>query len=534
MMTLCLVIVFMSILATVTHASFCSSISCTCSNECSDKCNGSYWYYGNGICSAYCCPLPSLMHCQYDGRVCADNDSSDGFPKTDCLVATCNAECDQNTDCKCPESECVGNDYYDYQSVCNESCECECESKISYDDSRCVVSYIELNKIIEPGELTCQNASVTLYIKGVGAGIVGTNINVIDFLPPSVNLESDLSSGCSYENETRKITCSIDSITANETRTVSFGVSINQLGHVLVDVYPDSGINYTNYLGNETFTSFPETYVNVSGYSGAEEICNDTIDNNCNGFVDLNDSDCYQCVDNDNDTYYNYSSTCQIGNDCNDSNPSINPSAVEICNDGVDNNCNDKIDCDDSACSGNQACIPSSPSGGGGGSFIGGGGYAIVTGVVCGNNKCEYGETCSKCPKDCLKNGQVCCDNITYNGSCCVDADCGNGYECNITKMCNPVSVTENATQPITSGCEESWICIDWSLCENDVQTRRCVDKNGCGTSFSEPEEVRKCTSATNITGLFSLLDSPNLLVFIASLIILLLLFLWKRRKEKN
>jgi hypothetical protein len=467
-----LVIVSVSILATTTHASFCSSISCTCNGECVDKCDGGYWYYGNGTCSADCCPPPSPMHCQYSGRVCADNDSSDNFPKIGCQVVTCNAECDQNTDCKCPESGCVGNDYYDYQGVCNESCECNCETNITYNDSRCVISYIELNKTVNPEKLTCQNASVTLYAIGVGAGTVGTNINVIDFLPAYVDVVN-LPENCSYENETRKITCSLDNLTAGETKTVVFEVSINHLGIVPIDVYPDSGINYTN-SGNATFVSFPETYVNVSAY----------------------------------------------------------PGAVEVCSDGIDNNCNGKIDCNDPTCATDPACVKQpSNIGGGGGSLIGGG-YATIT-TVCGNNKCEYGETCSSCPKDCLKNGQVCCGNIAYNGSCCVDADCGNGYECNITKMCNPISVTENVTQPIKSGCEESWVCTDWSNCENGVQTRRCIDKNSCGTTFSEPEEVRKCTTAAGITG-FSLLNSPDLLVFIASLVILLFLFLWKRRKEKS
>ncbi len=43
------------------------------------------------------------------------------------------------------------------------------------------------------------------------------------------------------------------------------------------------------------------------------------------------------CLDNDNDGY-----TQDV--DCNDNNPAINPGAVEICGDGIDNNCNDETD----------------------------------------------------------------------------------------------------------------------------------------------------------------------------------------------
>ena len=65
-------------------------------------------------------------------------------------------------------------------------------------------------------------------------------------------------------------------------------------------------------------------------YPGAIEICGDGIDQDCNG-SDL------ECPDADNDGY-----TVDI--DCNDNDDSIHPGADEICGDGKDNDCDGQID----------------------------------------------------------------------------------------------------------------------------------------------------------------------------------------------
>ncbi|OGI12646.1 hypothetical protein A3K64_03635 [Candidatus Micrarchaeota archaeon RBG_16_36_9] len=400
-------------------------------------------------------------------HTCADFDSTDNFPVIGGLVRTCTAQCDQNEDCSCPVSGCVNNDFYNYPTfgTCNESCNCNCTPSISYNDSRCVESFITVNKTVQTTELNCQGTTITLVVNGIGTGIVGRNVTITDFLPSYVNLDN-LTSECSYDNNTREIMCNLNDVNAGDTRTINFNVSLSQLGNVLVDLYPESGVSFVNSNGNDTFVSFPETHVNVLGFSGATEICDDGIDNNCNGLAD----------------------------------------------------------CNDTSCSSNSHCTQSFsvPSSGGGGALPI---ISTSTPAVCGNEKCENGETCSSCSKDCLKQGQICCDKIAYDGNCCTDYDCGGGYECTLGKTCRKL-VLSNAT----SNCTEDWICADWSECVNGNQTRTCVDSNSCNTNLSKPEESRQCEVSTGPTGLFIFLTSPLGLLSIISTIILILLVLFRKR----
>jgi len=65
-------------------------------------------------------------------------------------------------------------------------------------------------------------------------------------------------------------------------------------------------------------------------FPGAIEICGDGIDQDCNG----SDLVCAEDIDNDSDGY------TENEGDCNDSDASIHPNAVEICGDGIDQDCN--------------------------------------------------------------------------------------------------------------------------------------------------------------------------------------------------
>jgi hypothetical protein len=68
------------------------------------------------------------------------------------------------------------------------------------------------------------------------------------------------------------------------------------------------------------------------------------------------------CIDNDHDGYVpGESSGCSSkpGGDCDDTRADVHPGAPEICNDGIDNNCNGLTDAEDPACS--MQCTGSNP-----------------------------------------------------------------------------------------------------------------------------------------------------------------------------
>ena len=72
------------------------------------------------------------------------------------------------------------------------------------------------------------------------------------------------------------------------------------------------------------------------------EICGNGLDDNCNGESDEN---CASCTDRDGDGYGDTASNqCTYsGQDCDDSDPNVNPGAPEVC-DGIDNNCDGQTD----------------------------------------------------------------------------------------------------------------------------------------------------------------------------------------------
>lgn len=120
----------------------------------------------------------------------------------------------------------------------------------------------------------------------------------------------------------------------------------------------------------------------ASIHPGAVDVCGDGIDQDCDG----EDAVC-NCIDGDLDGYYGYDQVyCPTGDDCDDGDYSVNPGVEEVCGDGVDNNCDGTVD---------EGCGP-----------------------VCGDGYCDgfaYGEDCRSCPQDCPSGAR---------GVCCGDGKC--------------------------------------------------------------------------------------------------------------
>ncbi len=97
---------------------------------------------------------------------------------------------------------------------------------------------------------------------------------------------------------------------------------------------------------------------NPEVYPGAPELC-DGLDNDCNDEIDDNTVDCPGgtiCLDGVCVTYDNDGDGWPSDQDCDDNNPEIYPGAPELC-DGLDNDCNSIIDDDVVDCPSGTICV---------------------------------------------------------------------------------------------------------------------------------------------------------------------------------
>ncbi|MFC1769416.1 putative metal-binding motif-containing protein, partial [Nanoarchaeota archaeon] len=198
-------------------------------------------------------------------------------------------------------------------------------------------------------------------------------------------------------------------------------------------------------------------------FPNAGENCNDDIDNDCDEglrLIDCDDPDCEgdincglpECEDVDNDGY----TTCD--GDCDDTNPSINPGAVEVCNE-IDDNCDGNIDDGD----------------------VDGDGYT--------------------CENDCNDH-----NDLVYSGS---DFDDDKQLACiNDCDDEDPLVFNDNPERcgderdndcdgAIDDGCNENQCPEGYVKCKDNVP-QRCVINEGVGEYVNEGSEcntIRDCTA---------------------------------------
>jgi hypothetical protein len=121
------------------------------------------------------------------------------------------------------------------------------------------------------------------------------------------------------------------------------------------DGYGDPASPACTYPGWDCDDTNPEVNTGASEGPDGDPTCSDTMDNDCDGDVDLADFNCIPCTDDDSDGYGNPASgNCTYPElDCDDTNPEVNPGAAEgpyddpTCSDTLDNDCDSLVDLDD-------------------------------------------------------------------------------------------------------------------------------------------------------------------------------------------
>ncbi|GEM_PF-3642847 len=311
-----------------------------CSNGIDEDCNGSDLQCGqcqdnDGDGYGVCPNCNTTNNCTYNGNDC--DDTASGI-HPDAREIYCNGvdeNCDGIDECNCTDND--GDNFYAMALKCPMGNDCNDNDANIHPGA----DEIYCNRIDE----NCDGIDECYCADNDGDGSYPRTLKCL------------VGSDCDDNDKNRfpgapEIICNgIDEDCDTKDRCNCIDADYDGYG-----VCPDCGTSHgCEYNGNDCDDN------NINIHPGVNEIYCNGVDENCNG-----KDDCIK-YDNDNDGYYGRTPIYPGGGDCNDNYASINPGADEICGDNVDNDCNGEVDKDemcianictsDKSCSNGEECI---------------------------------------------------------------------------------------------------------------------------------------------------------------------------------
>ena len=146
----------------------------------------------------------------------------------------------------------------------------------------------------------------------------------------------------------------------------------------------------------------------------------------------------------------------------------------------------------------------------------------------------------SRCSSEWTCTNWSACDNGSQRRTC-VDNACHRTWGVPIQTQTCVTPITPDANVSVKEECVESWVCTNWSECQNSKTVRTCEDTNKCGTADKKPVLEGKCVSIipdlktdynASVTGEKPSADISFLLMLLAAIIIVTGLFVFINTKR--